>query len=109
MLDFTKIEEILDNVDLKENMSAAEFGCGSAAFAVGLAKRLKGGMVYAMDIQEEKLSALQGKLSLDKITNVVTMHCDLESPNGSNLSDNSLDLVLIPNLIFQKSLDEPGQ
>ena len=101
MADFVRVEKVLDELDLKENFSGAEFGCGSADFALALAERLKVGRVYALDIQEEKLSAIKGKLSLGKINNVYTILCDLERERGSKLADNSLDIVLIPNLLFQ--------
>lgn len=101
MVDFLKIDEVLNNLDLKEDMLAAEFGCGSAIFAINLSKKLKKGRVYALDIQEEKLSALKGKLTQQKINNVFTVLCDLEAKNGSTLSDNSLDVVLIANILFQ--------
>ncbi len=101
MSDFLKVDEILNELDLKEDMSGAEFGCGSALFAVALAKKLNKGRVYALDIQEEKLSALKGKLSIEKINNVQTILCDLEADKGSTLRDNYLDIVLIPNILFQ--------
>lgn len=101
MADFLKVEDILRELTIKEDMVAAEFGCGSAHFAIALAKKLVKGRVYALDIQEEKLSALKGKLSLEKINNVTTSLADLEAKNGSGLPDNSADIVLIPNVLFQ--------
>lgn len=101
MPDFLKTNEILDLLELKEEMSAAEFGCGSAVFALSLAKRLNKGKIYALDIQEEKLSALKGKVAKENINNISTVLCDLEAPNGSGLPANSLDIVLIPNMLFQ--------
>ena len=82
-------------------MTAAEFGCGSAMFATYLAKKLDKGRVYALDIQESKLSALKGKLKILKINNIFTILCDLEAENGSTLKDSSLDIVLMPNILFQ--------
>ena len=101
MADFLKVDEVLNELNLKEGMLAAEFGCGSAVFAIALARKLEKGRVYALDIQEEKLSALKGKLSVEKINNVYTILCDLETNNGSTLKNNSLDVVLIPNVLFQ--------
>ncbi len=101
MADFLKVDEVLNNLDLKEDMVVAEFGCGSAVFALYLAKKLSKGRVYALDIQEEKLSALKGKASLEKVNNIFTVHCDLEATKGSNLQGGSLDIVLIPNVLFQ--------
>lgn len=99
--DFLKLDEVLNNLDLEENMLAAEFGCGSAMFAMYLAKKLNKGRVYALDIQEAKLSALRGRLKQQKINNIFTILCDLETKRGSTLSDESLDVVLMPNILFQ--------
>ena len=101
MADVLKIDEVLNELDLKEDMLGAEFGCGSAMFTIALSRILSKGKVYAFDIQEEKLSALKGKLLVEKIKNVYTILCDLESNKGSTLSDNYLDIVLIPNILFQ--------
>lgn len=101
MPDFLNINQVLQNLDLAEDMSAAEFGCGSADFSLALAKKLTKGKVCALDIQEEKLSALKSKLALQRLGNVTTMLCDLEVPDGSTLPESSQDVVLIPNVLFQ--------
>ena len=98
---FLKPEEILKNLDLKEEMTAADFGSGSGGWVIPLAKILKEGKVYAIDILEEPLSALKGKAGISNISNIITIRADLERDNGSTLKDDSLDLVLITNLLFQ--------
>lgn len=101
MADFLKVDEILQNLIFKEDMQAAEFGCGSAAFAVALARKMPKGRVHALDIQEEKLSALKGRLSAERLTNLYTVLCDLEATRGSKLPDATLDIIVIPNVLFQ--------
>lgn len=101
MPDFLNVNEVLTNLELKDSMLAAEFGCGSAEFSLRLAKKLSHGRVYALDIQEEKLSALKGRMTHDKVTNILTAVCDLEAPKGSTLQDGALDVVLITNVLFQ--------
>ncbi len=92
---------ILEELDLRDDMLIAEFGSGSGAFGIALAKRVPKGRVYALDIQEEPLSALRSRAAQQKVFNVETIRCDLEKENGSGLMDNYLDLVIIPNLLFQ--------
>ena len=101
MPDFLKVTDVIAYLTTQESMMAAEFGCGTAFFALSLAKKLQKGRVYAIDIQEERLSALQGTLQHARISNVSTILGDLEAPGGSTLSDRSLDIVLIPNVLFQ--------
>lgn len=98
---FLNPEEVLKQLALKEDMMAADFGSGSGGWAIPLAKTLKEGTVYAIDILEEPLSALKGKAVLSNVANIVTIRADLEVENGSTLKADSLDLVLITNLLFQ--------
>lgn len=98
---FLKPEEVLNQLDLKEDMIAADFGSGSGGWAIPLAKILKEGKVYAIDILEEPLSALKSKAELNNISNIETIRSDLESEKGSKIKDNFLDLVLMTNLLFE--------
>ena len=98
---FLNPEEILDDFELSPDMVAAEFGCGSGGFAIPLAKRLDEGLVYAIDIQESPLSALKSRTLVENMTNIRIIRSDLEKPKGSTLTPDSLDLVFIPNVLFQ--------
>jgi len=98
---FLSPEEILDGFKLSSNMVVAEFGCGSGGFAIPLAKRLDQGLVYAIDIQESSLSALKSRALLENIINIRIIRSDLEEPRGSTLTQDSLDLIFIPNVLFQ--------
>ena len=101
MTNFLKPEEILNFLKLKSNMKAGEFGCGAGGFVIPLAKKLDEGKVYALDIQPEPLSALEGKAKMAGLSNIETIQCDLEEPKGSTLPDSCLDLVIIANVLFQ--------
>jgi ubiquinone/menaquinone biosynthesis C-methylase UbiE len=101
MADFLNVDQVLHYLDIKDTMTAVEFGCGSADFTVALAKKITKGRVYALDIQEERISFVKNKLALEKLSNVSTILCDLEAPRGSTLSEKSSDIVLIPNVLFQ--------
>ena len=100
-MEFLNPDRILSQLKLKPDMVAAEFGCGSRGFVISLAKKLKKGLVYGLDIQEEPLSVLKSATLSENISNIRLIRCDLEQPNGSTLADSSLDLVLIPNVFFQ--------
>jgi len=98
---FLNPEEILNDFELSSDMIIAEFGCGSGGFAVPLAKRLDQGLVYAIDIQENPLSALKSRTLVENIVNIRIIRSDLEKLKGSTLTQDSLDLVFIPNVLFQ--------
>lgn len=98
---FLDPDKVLDELELRPDMLAVEFGCGSGGFSLPLAKRLEDGLVYALDIQNPPLSVLKSRALFENITNIKVIRCDLEKPRGSTLPDSSLDLVLIPNILFQ--------
>ena len=85
-------------------MVVCDFGCGSGGWVIPLAKELKTGMVYAVDILDDVISALNGKISSQQISNVKTMVGDIE--RGIRIKDDYFDLVLITNLLFQSDNKE---
>lgn len=101
MEEFVNPYEVLSQLDLKEDMTAADFGCGSGGWTLPLAKKLKEGTVYAIDILDEPLSALKGKAQSERIFNLRPVRGNIEKERGSQLPDNSVDLVLMNNLLFQ--------
>ncbi len=101
MASFLNPEKVFNELELQENMTAADFGCGAGGWAIPLAKRLKEGRVYAIDILEEPLSALKSKMETEKILNIEPIYSNIEKLNGSTLPDSYVDLVLITNLLFQ--------
>ncbi len=101
MQNFIDPNKILNNLELREDMQAADFGCGSGGWIIPLAQRLEEGNVYALDVQEEPLSALKANIEMAGLVNIEIIQSDIENQNGSKLTDDSLDLVLITNLLFQ--------
>lgn len=99
--DFLKPEEILNEIELKENMIAADFGCGSGGWVIPLSKKLDKGRIFAIDILEEPLSVLESTCKANNIIGVKTMLSDIEKEKGSTLKDESVHLVLLTNLLFQ--------
>jgi ubiquinone/menaquinone biosynthesis C-methylase UbiE len=100
-MDFLNPEQVLNQLELRPEMMAADFGSGSGGWVLPLAKKLRLGRVYAIDIQPEVLDALKGKADVEKLTNVKTLVADLESGLGSSIQSGLLDLVVISNLLFQ--------
>ena len=101
MQGFLDPEQVLSHLELKQELIAAEFGSGSGNFSLALAKRVPEGKVYALDIREEPLSALKSRAKQEGLGNIETIRCDLEQAGGSTLANDYLDLVLIPNTLFQ--------
>lgn len=96
---FIDPSEVLKQLKLKKEMIAADFGSGSGGWALPLAKKLEEGIIYAIDILEEPLSALKARAKLEKILNIETIRADVEK--RTPLSSNSVDLVLMTDLLFE--------
>ena len=99
-------EAILEQLAISDKAKIADFGCGNGYFSVPLAKIAQQGKVYAIDIIKETLEAVKSKAVLEGVSNIETMHCNLEVAGGSKLSDGSIDLVLTRNILFQSRKKE---
>jgi len=96
---FIDPSEVLEQLKLKKEMIAADFGSGSGGWVLPLAKKLEEGTIYALDILEEPLSALKARAKLEKISNIEIIRADVEE--RTPLSSNSIDLVLMTDLLFE--------
>ncbi|MDO8264780.1 MAG: class I SAM-dependent methyltransferase [Candidatus Parcubacteria bacterium] len=102
MQEFLNPITILNNLELREDMAAVDLGAGSGGWVIPLAKRLKYGKVYAVDILEEPLSALKGRANIERLANILTVRANVESESGiRELNEKSADLILMTNLLFQ--------
>jgi len=98
---FIDPNQVLRQLRLRNNMTAADFGSGSGGWAIPLAKKLEDGKVYAIDILEEPLSVLKSRALLEKLFNIQIIRANIEDKKGSKLADSSVDLVLMTNLLFE--------
>ena len=98
---FANPKEILANhLALKRNMLAADFGCGSGEWAAAVAEIMEHGKVYAIDLLEEPLSAARSRARVAGLENIEFVKSDIEKLIPRLRAD-SLDLVLMTNLLFQ--------
>lgn len=98
---------IVDQFGIKDGMKVADFGSGGGYFAIYMAERVgSSGKVYALDILEEKLDNLRSKARSYDLENIETIRTNLEVLGSSSLPDNSQDLVLLANVLFQSRRQE---
>lgn len=101
---FANPQEFVKELNFSPRASVADFGAGSGAWTLALAKYLTGGTVYAIDIQKELLGSLEKEVAKAGLANVHYLQGDLESRGGSKLADEEVDVVLIANILFQSKL-----
>ena len=99
---FMNPEKIAAGFGIKEGMTIADFGSGAGYFTILLGQRVgANGKVFALDIQESALDNVRVKARAAGLENIETIRSNLEVPGSSGLADNSQDMVLLANILFQ--------
>jgi ubiquinone/menaquinone biosynthesis C-methylase UbiE len=104
---FLNPQKIIDNLEIKDGLIIADFGCGHGYFSLPLAKKVgQYGKVFALDVLPEALEEVNSRAKLEGIQNIESKRCNLEKEGGSKLPDSSCNMVLVANLLFQTEDDE---
>jgi len=94
--------EAIKSLEIKEGMQVADFGCGAGHFSLALAGKVgESGTVYALDILPEKLEATASFAKGRNFTNIITRRANLEKIDGSKIDSDSLDCVILKDMLFQ--------
>lgn len=101
---FLNPDVIAGRFGIEKGMKIADFGCGAGYFTISLANETgHEGRVYALDIQENALDSVRAKARALGFDNIETIRTNLELTGSSSLSDNSQDMVLLANILFQSN------
>ncbi|MDD5068846.1 MAG: methyltransferase domain-containing protein [Candidatus Pacebacteria bacterium] len=99
---FTDPEHNIQQFGLQSGAKVADFGAGSGFYAFEIAKAVGGaGKVYAIDVQKDLLAKIKNEGSKRGFTNIEIIWADVEKPAGTHLKADSVDAVLISNILFQ--------
>ena len=99
---FIDPQDIVNQLDLKKEMIVADFGSGAGFFTLPIARKLEGsGAVYALDVVPQKLESVTSQAKAQGLNNIVTKRVNLENKNGSGLEKESMDCVVIKDMLFQ--------
>jgi ubiquinone/menaquinone biosynthesis C-methylase UbiE len=103
-LQFLNPEQILKDIDLEAGMTIADFGAGSGYMSFKAAKLVgKNGSVDALDVKKSIIEHLQNEIKHQNLSNVKAVWTNLELINHNPIKDQSVDLVLIVNMLFQSN------
>jgi FkbM family methyltransferase len=101
-MSFANPEEIVKNIGLEQGMTVVDFGAGSGHYIIPAAKLVgEKGKVYAVDVQKDLLSAIKSNAEKNNFSNVEIIWADLEKLESTRLADNSVDVLIISNILFQ--------
>lgn len=101
---FFSPEKVTMELGLSEGMIVADFGSGAGHFIVPLSHKVgEDGKIFAIDIQESALDNARAKAKSTGLENIETIRADLEVLGGTGIPDNTLDMVLISNTLFQSN------
>lgn len=92
----------IQQLGVDPGMRVADLGSGAGFYSLELAKVVgETGRVFAIDVQQELLTKLKNQARNQSLTNIEVIWGDIDELNGSKLQDNSVDRVLVANILFQ--------
>lgn len=105
---FSDPNTIVAALNIPIGATVADLGAGTGAFSFVLAQKVgPTGKVYACDVQKDLLTRLQNDAQDRHVTNIQTVLSNIETHQGTKLRDESIDWVVVANVLFQIE-DRPG-
>lgn len=99
---FLNPKSVLDQTDISAGYRVADFGAGSGHFTLEASRRVGDtGVVYAIDVLASALETIQGGAKVEGLGNISCIRANLENEQGSKLEENSLDMVMTKDILFQ--------
>ncbi len=95
----------LKEVGIKKGDIIFDCCCGEGNYTIPAAKIVgKNGMVYAIDMNKNKLDALKGKSNLENLINIKII--EKEFKKSIPLPDKSIDMVLLYDIFWYFSIED---
>jgi ubiquinone/menaquinone biosynthesis C-methylase UbiE len=104
---FVDPENLIHQLVINAGSVVADFGCGSGYFSFAFAKAVgKDGKVIALDILPSSLDAIASGARMAGLLNITPKRANLEKENGSGLQAESVDWVILKDILFQNKNKE---
>lgn len=100
---FVSPEKILKQFAVAEDMIIADLGAGSGFYSIPLAYKVPKGKVYAIEVQKDFLKTIKNKAKDERLHNLEIIWGDVEKKGGTKIKDNTADIVIASNILFQVS------
>lgn len=89
-------------IDVKPDSSFLDLACGIGKYSIEIAKNIGGkGTVYAIDLWQEGIEALNQEIDMKSIKNIKTILADIS--NRLPIEDNSIDSCLMAAILHDLS------
>ena len=99
---FLDPDAIIAQLDVQSGSVAADFGCGPGYFSIPFAKKIgEDGKIYSLDVLPQALETVVSKAKNSGIANIFTSRVNLEKENGSKIESDSIDWVVLKDMLFQ--------
>ena len=86
---------------LQEGQTVADLGAGSGFYTLEAARMVGSGHVYAVDVQADLLARIKNAAYEQHLGNVEVLHGDMERVGGTRIREESIDVALVSNVLFQ--------
>ena len=95
---------VVKQLKISKESVVADFGCGAGYFSIPLAEEVgKEGTIYSLDVLPQALESVESRAKVAGATSIITRRVNLEKNEGSKLDKNSIDWVIIKDILFQNS------
>lgn len=99
---FSDPKKNLERLGLEEGMRVADLGSGAGHYTLAAAEAVgDSGRVYAIDIQQDLLKQVKNISTDEHRNNIEVIWGDIEKEKGTKLPDESIDVVILSNILFQ--------
>jgi ubiquinone/menaquinone biosynthesis C-methylase UbiE len=99
---FTNPEQNILHLGLSEGMRVADFGAGTGFYSKACSPRVGySGKIYAVEVQTDLGKKLESDIKNWGLLNIECIWGDIERRGGTKISDNSMDAVIMSNVLFQ--------
>lgn len=97
---FSDPENNIKKAGILDGTTIADFGCGTGAYTLAVAKLFSKSVVYAIDVQKPLLERVETEAKHNHLNNIRTVWADIEKNNGTRLRHESVDWVIVSNTLF---------
>ena len=99
---FSNPTSVVKKLGIMPGMTIADIGSGTGEYSIALAKATgHPGRIYAIDVQKDMLAMVKKKATQEGIGTIEVVWGDIEKQGGAGLADNSVDISLLANTLFQ--------